>query len=107
MIDEGFAHFLVNKYCPQTKLTLTDGCDGLYLDSHNEIIIGRNWHIGGLLHEITHAILHHKDGRNCHDGVFADTLTRLIGEVFCGVGFDDEREPMCSIYYGKELKQDD
>lgn len=89
MIDEGFANFLVGKYCPQTKLIIRDGTDGIYFTDRDEIIIGKNWHIGGLLHEITHAILYKQDERVGHDGVFADTLTRLIGEVFCGVGFEE------------------
>ena len=83
MIDENEAKEIIKRYSPHTKLTLTDGCDGLYLATQDEIIIGRHWHMGGLLHELTHAILHHTDGRNAHDAVFADTLTRLIGEVYC------------------------
>ena len=75
---------IVRKYSPTTKLRLTDGCDGLYLTESNEIVIGRNWHLGGLLHELTHAILFLQyDGKVGHDGVFADKFTQLVGEVFC------------------------
>lgn len=84
MINVIKAAEIVRKYSPTTKLILTDGCDGLYRTESNEIVIGINWHLGGLLHELAHAMLYiYDNGRTGHDAVFADTLTRLIGEVFC------------------------
>ena len=78
------------KYCPETKLELKNGCDGLYLPESDVIWLGRDWNISGLLHEITHAMLYKEDGRVGHDGVFADRLTKLCGEVFEG----DYRYPL-------------
>lgn len=74
---------IVRKYSPTTKLRLTKGYDGLYLTDENKILIGRDWHLGGLLHELTHALLYLEEKRTGHDGVFADRFTRLVGEVFC------------------------
>ena len=51
------------KYCPETKLELKNGCDGLYLPESDVIWLGRDWNISGLLHEITHAMLYKEDGR--------------------------------------------
>ena len=82
MIDETKAKELVKKYCPETKLQLKNGCDGLYMTETDTILIGRDWNISGLLHEITHAMLYKEDSRVGHDGVFADKLTKLCGEVF-------------------------
>lgn len=83
MINIIQAKEIMEKYCPKTKLEITDGVDGLYLTKSNTIIIGKDWHLGGLLHEITHAMLYQEDGRIGHDGVFADKFTKLVGEVFC------------------------
>ena len=82
MIDETKAKELVKKYCPNVTLVINDGADGLYLYNSNEILIGKNWHIAGLLHEITHAILNADEPRTCHDGVFADKYTQIVHEVF-------------------------
>ena len=71
---------IMRKYCPETKLKIKDGC----LTESDIILIGRDWHLGGLLHEITHAMLYKEYGRTGHDGVFADRFTQLVGEVFCG-----------------------
>lgn len=84
MINAIEATKIMQKYCPETKLEIKDGCDGLYLAESDVILIGRDWHLGGLLHEITHAILYKEEGRTGHDGVFADRFTQLVGEVFCG-----------------------
>lgn len=75
---------IMRKYCPGTKLKIKDGCDGLYLSESDVVLIGKDWHLGGLLHEITHALLYKEEGRTGHDGVFADRFTQLVGEVFCG-----------------------
>lgn len=74
---------IMRKYCPSTKLEIRAGCDGIYLNESNTIVIGRDWHLGGLLHEITHAILYQEEGRVGHDGVFADRFTKIVGEVLC------------------------
>ena len=74
---------LMRKYCPETKLEIKNGADGLYLPESDIIWIGRDWHLAGLLHEITHAQLWKEEKRTGHDGVFADRLTKLCGEVFC------------------------
>lgn len=84
MIDYTLATQIMRKYCPETKLELCDGTDGIYLIKTNTILIGRDWHYGGLLHEITHAVLYQEDGRVGHDGVFADRFTSIVGEVLCG-----------------------
>ena len=83
---------IMRKYCPETKLEIKDGCDGLYLTESDIILIGRDWHLGGLLHEITHAMLYKEDGRIGHDGVFADRFTQLVGEVFCGHIFQEGKK---------------
>ena len=85
MINVIQAAEIVRKYSPTTKLKLTEGCDGLYSCDRNEIVIGRDWHLGGLLHELTHALLYLEEKRTGHDGVFADRFTRLVGEVFCNM----------------------
>lgn len=82
MIDETKAKELVKKYCPDVMLVINDGADGLYLHNSQEILIGKNWHIAGLLHEITHAVLNADEPRTCHDGVFADKFTQIVHEVF-------------------------
>ena len=82
MIDETKAKELVKKYCPDVMLVIDDGSDGLYLHNSQEILIGKNWHIAGLLHEITHAVLNADEPRTCHDGVFADKFTQIVHEVF-------------------------
>lgn len=83
MINVIKATEIMRKYCPETKLEIKNGCDGLYLTEKDVILIGRDWHLGGLLHEITHAMLYKEEGRTGHDGVFADRFTQLVGEVFC------------------------
>jgi hypothetical protein len=83
MINVIQASEIVRKYSPTTKLKITSGCDGLYLTETNEILIGRDWHLGGLLHELTHALLYLEEKRTGHDGVFADRFTKLVGEVLC------------------------
>ena len=92
MINVIKATEIMRKYCPETKLKLTKGCDGLYITESDTILLGRDWNISGLLHEITHAMLYKEDGRTGHDGVFADRLTKLCGEVFEG----DYRYPLCA-----------
>ena len=92
MINVIQAASIIRKYSPTTTLRVTKGCDGLYLYDRNEIVIGRDWHLGGLLHELTHALLYLEEKRTGHDGVFADRFTRLVGEVLCDA---------------KELKQDE
>ena len=84
MINKELADKLIQKYCPSVKLTITDryGKEGLYLQSSNEIIITEDWTIAGLLHEITHAKLYLEQDRVGHDGVFADTFTKIVSEVF-------------------------
>lgn len=82
MIDETKAKELVKKYCPDIRLVMSDGADGLYLHNSKEILIGKNWHIAGLLHEITHVVLNADEPRTCHDGVFADKFTQIVHEVF-------------------------
>ena len=82
MINETKAKELVKKYCPDVTLVINDGADGLYLHNSKEILIGKNWHIAGLLHEITHAVLNADEPRTCHDGVFADKFTQIVHEVF-------------------------
>lgn len=104
MINVIEATKIVRKYSPTTKLKLTDGCDGLYLPESDVIWLGRDWNISGLLHEITHAMLYKEDGRTGHDGVFADRLTKLCGEVFEG----DYRYPVCVKNAHSEIEvQDD
>ena len=82
MINETKAKELVKKYCPDVTLVINDSADGLYLHNSQEILIGKNWHIAGLLHEITHAVLNADEPRTCHDGVFADKFTQIVHEVF-------------------------
>ena len=82
MIDEKKAKELIKKYCPDVMLVIGEGADGLYLHNSQEILIGKNWHIAGLLHEITHAVLNADEPRTCHDGVFADKFTQIVHEVF-------------------------
>ena len=106
MINVIKATEIVRKYCPKTKLEIKDGCDGLYLPDSDIIWIGRDWHLGGLLHEITHAILYKEDGRTGHDGVFADRFTRLVGEVFCNHIPQDGKKVSFNIRNEEDVAED-
>ena len=107
MIDETKAKELVKKYCPDVTLVINDSADGLYLHNSKEILIGKNWHIAGLLHEITHAVLNADEPRTCHDGVFADKFTQIVHEVFEKENIKLKKQRDIAIDVFEKLAEDD
>lgn len=106
-INETKAKELVKKYCPDVMLVMNDGSDGLYLHNSREILIGKNWHIAGLLHEITHAVLNADEPRTCHDGVFADKFTQIVHEVFEKENIKLKKQLSKALYTFEVLAEDD
>lgn len=107
MIDETKAKELVKKYCPDVMLVIDDGADGLYFHNSQEILIGKNWNIAGLLHEITHAVLNADEPRTCHDGVFADKFTQIVHEVFEKENIKLKKQLSIALYTFEVLAEDD